>query len=373
MPQTPLVFATVLKPIDDPRMYGKLAVSLSQTNKYGINIIGFASKNIPQAAGIQFHPIFHFSRLSPKRILAPWRAFVKIMQLRPRILIICTHELLLPALLYRVFGRGKVIYDVQENYWRNILYTDAWPGWLKWPLATWVRAKEKASRAWVDHYILAEEAYATEISFVRGKFTLLQNKFAPAQSSAPLEYPIPQKKEGKTRLLISGSLISSYNILETITFTNQFSTQCPQIEWHIIGFAPDPAYREKIKAAAAGKNHLILQGIDQIVPHAAIIQAIKQADAAWIPYLPNKSTENCLPTRFFEYAWHQLPIIYPPNPLWRKFMDFYQAGICFEATETDFSALISLLQKEDFYAHTDKNSLSWASEEGKLLQLLNEV
>jgi hypothetical protein len=47
MKKTKVVIASILKPIDDSRMYEKFGLSLEQANEYEINIIGFASKNIP--------------------------------------------------------------------------------------------------------------------------------------------------------------------------------------------------------------------------------------------------------------------------------------------------------------------------------------
>jgi hypothetical protein len=36
------VLTSILKPVDDTRMFEKFGVSLGQTNKYDVNIIGFA-------------------------------------------------------------------------------------------------------------------------------------------------------------------------------------------------------------------------------------------------------------------------------------------------------------------------------------------
>ena len=70
---------SVLKPVTDSRAFEKVATSLAQTNKYEINIIGFWTKKIPDHSNIRFHPIFHFHRLSPRRLLAPWMAVQKLL------------------------------------------------------------------------------------------------------------------------------------------------------------------------------------------------------------------------------------------------------------------------------------------------------
>ncbi len=47
MKKTKVVIVSLLKPIDDSRMYEKFGLTLEQANEYEINIIGFTSKNIP--------------------------------------------------------------------------------------------------------------------------------------------------------------------------------------------------------------------------------------------------------------------------------------------------------------------------------------
>ena len=58
-----LVIASVLKPVDDVRMYKKFGKSLARTGKYAVNIVGFQTQATLDDAAIRFHPLFGFSRL----------------------------------------------------------------------------------------------------------------------------------------------------------------------------------------------------------------------------------------------------------------------------------------------------------------------
>ena len=42
-----IAIISVLKPVDDTRNYEKVAASISNTNKYDINIIGFSANKKP--------------------------------------------------------------------------------------------------------------------------------------------------------------------------------------------------------------------------------------------------------------------------------------------------------------------------------------
>src|SRR6218665_3785198 len=97
-----IVLASVLKPVDETRMFEKLAITLSQKVEYEIHIAGYPGTvaNLPQ--NISLHALPTFSRLSISRLLAPWRVFKITYEVKPELLIVNTHELLIVALLNRI-------------------------------------------------------------------------------------------------------------------------------------------------------------------------------------------------------------------------------------------------------------------------------
>src|SRR5687768_5179462 len=88
-----IVIASVLKPIDDSRMYEKIGLSLACTGQYDVHIIGCESSAIQNSKAKQ-HPIKKFRRVSLGRLMAPWRILFKTLSLKPDVFIIATHELL---------------------------------------------------------------------------------------------------------------------------------------------------------------------------------------------------------------------------------------------------------------------------------------
>ena len=48
MSQKTALIASILKPVDDTRLYEKLGKTIGQTTKYRVNIIGFVTKKLPQ-------------------------------------------------------------------------------------------------------------------------------------------------------------------------------------------------------------------------------------------------------------------------------------------------------------------------------------
>src|SRR5690349_1669865 len=188
-----LVIASVLKPVDDSRMYEKIGLTLARSGKYDVHVIGCASAT-NENPWITQHAFRPFSRVSLRRFFAPWRILFLTLRLKPHIFMITTHELLYVALLLKMFRRCRVIYDVQENYYWNILYTTAFPLIFKPFVAMYVRAKETLSSSFVDHYLLAEKGYESELTFPRSRFTTVENKVSvapPERRQDPVVYKNP--------------------------------------------------------------------------------------------------------------------------------------------------------------------------------------
>src|SRR5687768_13532589 len=133
-----IVIASVLKPVDDSRLYEKIAQTLACTGQYQIHIIGCESAGIENPK-IRQHPFKPFRRVSMGRFFAPWKILAKTLELKPDVFIIATHELLYTAMFLKIVRKCRVVYDVQENYYWNILYTAAFPLVIKPFVALYVR------------------------------------------------------------------------------------------------------------------------------------------------------------------------------------------------------------------------------------------
>ncbi|MEQ8425402.1 MAG: glycosyltransferase, partial [Cyclobacteriaceae bacterium] len=171
-----IAIASVLKPIDDTRMFEKMGVTLAKTGQYDVYVIGQLSNYIPAHAGINFTGLSHVKRLSLSRLLIPVRTLSNLFKLKPEALIVNTHELLIVSLVIRILFGTRIVYDIRENYYRNIRFSEAFPSWQKFPVALWVRVKEKVTAPFFHHFILAENAYQTELNFIGRRFTILENR-----------------------------------------------------------------------------------------------------------------------------------------------------------------------------------------------------
>jgi len=362
-----IVIASVLKPADDPRMFEKIGQSLSK--KYEVHCIGSTSKTIGNHASIQLHLLPTFRRLSLSRIIAPIQIFRKIATLKPSVVIFCTHELLLISLAAKFFIGCRIVYDLQENYWRNIFYGKSFFVFFRPFLAAYVRLKERIASPFVDYFILAEKAYAEEMTFVNGKYIVLENKVKRSSLPTP---PKKSVEDGNIHLLFSGTLAETTGVFDAIGISKKLYEANRRIRMTIVGYSPVPATVKRINNEIKDSPFIELIGGDTFVSHDFITSSIQSSDFGIIAYPPNPSTTNSIPTKLYEYLGYQLPILLINHEPWVKICQPYPAAILFDPANFDTKAIQEAMDSQKFY-QTPPVHVFWESEESKLLQTIETL
>lgn len=364
-----IVIASVLKPVDDSRLYEKIGLSLACTGKYQVHVIGCESVQTENPKIIQ-HPLKPFARVSIARWLAPWRILFKTLRLKPHIFIIATHELLYLAMFLKVATKCKVIYDVQENYYWNILYTPAFPQLIKPFVALYVRGKETITARYVDHFFLAEKGYAQELRFPGKRSTVLQNKVRAAE--AQKETPASVRLKTTISLIFSGTLAETTGVFTAIDLAVKLHTIDERFRLTIIGYCAQPRVLEKIRLLIKPRPFIQLIARESPVPHAEIFKHIRSADFGLITYQINPSTMNSIPTKLYEYLGFKLPILLVNHKPWVDFCFPYSAAVIFDASHFDAGAIYEEMLGKTFYT-AEPSAVYWESEEPKLLRAVAEV
>ena len=394
-------------------MYEKFGISLAKTNKYEIHIAGFKiadcgllisdfKSEIPnpksKIPNISLHPIFNFKRHSIKRIFASLKFYILLLKLKPQLIILNTPELLIVTCLYQIIFGSKLYYDVQENYYRNIACTRIYPPMIRNLIAILVRSLEYVTRPFIDHYLLAERNYEREFSFSKGKSTIIENKYKvphPLLHSPQLDHVPPEAEREKgtqvaksswqiehqiancplptANLLYSGTIAENYGVFEAVELAKQLYKIDQKINLTIIGYSALKKTLKRLVASVSGFNFIYLIGGDKLVPHTQIIEAIPKADFGLLSYQPNKSTENCIPTKMFEYMAHKLPMIVQYNPLWKSFCNKHNAAIFLDYKKFDPQSLCNKMLTQKFYPEGTPHEVFWDTEEAKLIDLVQKI
>ena len=360
-----IVLTSILKPVDDTRMFEKMGVSLAQKGDFDVFIVAFPSSSKPVYEGIHFISLRPFVRWGFSRLLARWQVFRKAWQLKPSILIFNTHELILPAVILKVFMDVKIIYDVRENYYRNILHSESFPWIIRLPVALLVRFKEKLFAPAIDHFFLAEKGYENELRFHRGGWSVIENKAA-----AIPERERPKKDPEKIRLLFSGTLAESTGVFQAIELAKKLRSLDHAIHLTLVGYAAMHRVRERLTEEVKANPWITLIGVDTLVPHPTVIEAIHNSDAGILSYPSSHHTSNSHPTKLFEYLNAGLPIILQDRWPWIERFAGCQPFIIYDSAKPDFPSLLKALKTQSFYSQKAQD-VTWASEEPRFIAALN--
>lgn len=370
-----IVLASLLKPVDEPRMFEKFALSMAQTNKYAINIIGFSTKKIPQHPDITFYPIFNFKRLSLDRILAPLKYWRILVNVKPELIIVNTHELLLVSCAYQILFGGRLVYDVQENYLQNIIWSSSLPLPLRYVVGYGIRAKEHLAKRMIVHFLLAEKCYLNECSFITSSFTFLENK-----ARFPLVDKFSSTSDKRKRndwndihrpvqLLYSGTIAESYGIFDCLQLLEAWNNAGIYARLTIIGYCPREDTLQELHSRLAGKPYLRLLGGNEPVPHTEILKELLKTDFSLISYRINPSNKDCFPTRIWECLAYKIPMIMKPEHPWIPLLNTYRAGMVIDFLNP--SAPPPYVPENYFKDTLIPSSFYWEHEEKKLLNSLD--
>ncbi|GAL86808.1 hypothetical protein MYP_4038 [Sporocytophaga myxococcoides] len=354
-------------------MYEKFAKSLLKLNDVEIHIAGFSpTKDSKAEDKIFFHTLFSESRLHISRIGAQLKLFRLLLKVKPQLMIITTYEILIVSIIYKLFSGTVLIYDIQENYYRNIRFTPTFPPFIRNIIASGVRFIEMLTRPLIDFYLLAERNYESEFSFSKNKSCIIENKFKNEGISPVLKQELRINPKSGIRFLYSGTIAEVYGIFKTIELIIKLHELNSNITLTIIGYSPKKETLKVVKSEIRNYPFIHLLGGDTPVAHSDILNEIHNSDIGILSYLPNKSTENCIPTKLYEYLSLYLPMIIPPNPIWTSITSPYNASVTFDFNNSKPEELLENLSQHIFFTSKPEHT-SWDSEEIKLLQIVKTI
>lgn len=365
-----ILIAATLKPVNDPRLYEKIALSLAQSGHYEVCIAGYDNGLIPVATKkVKFYPLFKFGRLSFQRVFSPWRIWSLIRREKPDLLVIATHELLLTAFLMKVcFGR-KVLYDIQENYFYNILYMGAFPFLIRHLLAFHVRLKEWLFAPFLDGYILAEQVYREQLGFIGRKAIVIENKNRRRGESDEKRPPTASA----FRFLYTGTISEAYGIWRALFFVEKLHELEPAASLAIIGYTPDKSLIGRIAMWIKDKPYIQADMRSKPVPYPEIQRLMADGGVPLLPYKANKAIKGKIPTRFWEGLSHQSPMIVERDLGLQNLVRRYGCGLILDFDHFSPERVRRDLREGVFYPEPPGPEIYWDADERRLLDWMDEA
>ncbi|MEQ8517520.1 MAG: hypothetical protein RLN79_15055 [Cytophagales bacterium] len=362
MDKKKVLIASVLKPVNEPRMYKKLGLSLAEFSNLDVHIAGFNSNIKQRDNKITFHPIFNFKRISLARMQANNKFSALLNRIKPDILIVNTFELLNSAIRYKKNNDCFLIYDIRENHSLNVSRLGIYPFPLNRILATYLRNIELKASRYIDHFFLAEKCYLDELPFISPKHTVLENKY---QGEKILRNVFDSEI---IRFAFTGTAHDSTGIFKAINFVDSINKLGQKAELNLCVHATKEAVYSRLKKIA----YPWLSGEIKSKPvdYNEIIEVYKRSDILLAPYQINEQNRNKFPTKLFDALANGMPMIISENHNWKRNCNPKAPLIHFDFDSSPDSSLIEDIKSKIRSDFKDETAL-WDSEKSKLNFLLH--
>jgi glycosyltransferase involved in cell wall biosynthesis len=259
--------------------------------------------------------------------------------------------LVFSALIPRLFG-AKVILHVQDTS-PELMTAKAGKkrNALVYQLAVW---QEQIS-CWFAHHVVTVGKPFEELLLARGvparKMTILLNsadpKMFPAErrQDAP---PIVLDQERPFRVMYHGTLAYRNGLDTAIHALVLARREIPQLQLAIQGRGESLSDLKQLAEELGVAEHVIFT---PPCPSEQIVDFVVSGDVGIIPYRSDGFMELVLPTKAYEFAWMQRPIIASDTPAIRSMFRPESIRLCDSTSVESFAAAIL-----DLYQHPEKRS-----------------
>lgn len=335
---------SVLDAVIHPRMYYKYALSFAELG-FQVKVVGEKKHTvfIPEN-NVSIIALLAIAPTSFARLKRQWHLWQIAWQDKPNILMIHAIELTFFAFLYKKLRpKTYIIYDVFEDFEKNLFYNPLLSHWKKKIIHLMLRPMERFFAKYFDAVCYAENCYDNILNIPSEKKYVFLNKFSTKALGIPTTLSLPNMPY----MLYTGTLEENWGVLQTIEMWVQLN-QIRPLHLIIAGFTYSLEMLEKIHAKVNESNLtnlFTLYGGNQYVAYADILYLIQNCHFGTALYIPTPSIVEKIPTKFFEYMYLGKPLLYTSESYWDRLNAEWMFGI---SVKSDISYSL-LLEKIDIF------------------------
>ena len=235
-------------------------------------------------------------------------------------------------LLKRTTG-ASVIYDMHEDY--------ASRAGLEGRL---LRALERWCFRWVDQVVIAEASYKSSLTDT-SSYCYIPNYHKPYPPHHTKELEL-KSDHSPLRLLYTGVLSQHRGLGTMIEVARQVRARrlAVRMDWVGICNIEIDRQRAELQIEVHDLSGIIQQvGWNRYVLPEAMGPYYRAAHVGLCLMHPHDNYVRSIPTKFYEYLYHGLPIICSDFPLWQSFIERHGCGVA--VPPGDAEAVVSALQR----------------------------
>lgn len=216
-------------------------------------------------------------------------------------------ELIYIGLILKFLGK-KVIYDVHEDYPRQVLIKGWIPALLRRPVSIFISTVEYIVGRIFDGVVVVTDFIAER--FPANKTVIVRN-FPPIEyfkepmdcSRECLERPIAIYAGGLTRFRGIRQIVEAFSLLK-------------EIELWLVGKFEDHVFRNEIVLRATPNIKIL-----GFKPFEEVVQLYRKSSIGLVCLLPTANYLESIPIKLFEYMAAGLPVVASNFPLWAEFVE----------------------------------------------------
>ncbi len=305
------------------------------------------------------------------RMVGTWRVFRLALRQKADVYHFHDPELLPVGLLLKLMTKGKVIYDVHEDY-RGTILTKHWLALpLRKPVAQLFNSLEKWAASRLDYTIAATDDISAKFASI-GRVTAIRNYPTLGVIEANVRHVA-----GEPTLVYAGGLTQTRGISEIVQAMAHLNS-ARKAKLVLYGKFEPAGYQEVVQALR-GSDRVEYQGW---VKPEELWQKLAQASIGIVCLHHVSQYTVALPTKLFEYMAVGLPVIASNFPLWKEIVEGNNCGLTVNPLDPEeiARAIEYLLDHPEESREMGENGrravaekYNWEKESQRLLALYQEL
>ena len=366
---TKIFHITSVHPAFDTRIFHKQCVSLAKAG-YDVTLLAAGCEE-QDLNGVKIRSVPKEKNRVARMLKTPWKIYRKVVKSDAKICHFHDPELMPIGILLLLQGK-KVIYDVHEDYPRNLLSKFWIPLSLRKTVALIIAAIEWLGARFFFTAIVSPTPVIAD-RFPSQKTILVQNFSQLQELVTEQDQSYCARSE---RIAYIGGIAEVRGIFEKIQAMEILSHKNCKL---LLGGRFSNLDVEKKCKELDGWGKVEWQGW---VDRNQVAKILAESRAGLVVLHPIVSYQHALPIKLFEYMSAGIPVIASDFPLWRKIIDDAQCGMLVDPLypKAIAEAIDWLLDHPEEAEQMGKNGrkavaeqYNWQSENKKLILLYKEL
>jgi glycosyltransferase involved in cell wall biosynthesis len=284
-------------------------------------------------------------------------------------------ELLPIGVLLKIFSRKKIIYDVHEDYGKQVLsrpYLPQFPQWSRRGISILINFIERFSTGFFDGVITATDDILNKFTYHKAAISI-KNYPVISYFSTEGNGGKEQCENGKVfNLVYTGHLSKERGLIEMIQSLSFINQPVKLSIFGSIDMGQVDSYLGNIQD---------LKKVDFLgwIEHRKVLKLLNRYDAGMICLHPLPNYVTALPIKLFEYMAAGLPVIASNFPILREIVEGNKCGVCVDPLNVEeiVNAIQYIMSYGNELGENGRKAVlqkySWEKESIKLTQFYRDI